>query len=309
MDDLSAVLDAVRLRGAMFCRLEDRSPWAMAGPPSATATFHGLVRGDAVLQVPDEADLALEAGDLVVLCHGAGHVIGDVADRIPVPIGQVIGDGAWPVRCGGRGARTDIVCGAFSVKRDGPPLLGLMPPVLHLHGNDRVGRLVALLAEEGAQRTRGADALVARLVEALFVEVVRAWAARREGRAGEWIAALADPRIAGALAAIHGDPRRDWTVRSLARVAGMSRSGFALTFTDRVGISPLAYLTRWRLYAAKVLLRESSESLGEIAAQVGYQSEASLSKAFRKQFDLPPGAYRKAARAITSSDRDRRQTA
>jgi len=294
VDDLSAVLDVVRMRGQMYCRLEARVPWGMRGAPSPIATFHGVVEGDAVLQIPGEPDLRLTSGDLAVLCHGSGHSISDEAGRPSVPILDLIGSsGSWLVRCGGRGARTVIVCGGFAAKRDGPPLLSLMPAVLCLRGNPRVENLLQLLASEGGARSPGSDALVARLTEALFVEVARAGMAGRDGQQGEWIAALRDSRIASSLAAIHKEPSREWTVHELARRAGMSRSAFALTFAQLVHEPPLAYVARWRLYSAKVLLRESAHGIAEIASRVGYESEASLSKAFRRQFGVAPGAYRR----------------
>jgi len=295
MDALSEVLDAVRMRGQMYCRLEARSPWAMSAPPSSIATFHGVVSGRAVLRIPAEPDVQLAAGDLAVLCHGSGHQLGDDADRPPIPFREVVatgGDG-WLVRAGGQGARTVIVCGGFTVERDGPPLLALMPTVMQLRGNERVNSLLSLLAQEGRTLTPGGGALVARLTEALFVEVARDWAQRRDGSEASLIAALADKRIAHVLASIHKDPQRPWTVDRLARESGMSRSGFALTFSQLVGSPPLTYVAQWRLYTAKVLLRESTRGIAEIAERTGYDSEASLSKAFKRHFGMPPGAFRR----------------
>jgi AraC-like DNA-binding protein len=301
MDDLSAVLETVRLRGRMYCRLEARAPWAMRAPGSPVATFHGVLRGDAVLQIAGESLVRLAPGDLAVLSHGSGHAIGDCADREALPIRDIIGPGgpARLVRCGLDGAPTTVVCGGFSVDR-GPPLLALMPAILHIRGNERVARLLELLAEEAVVHASGCDAFVARLTEALFVEVARAWIAGSEGQSGALVAALRDRRIATALAAIHAEPGKEWTVAALAQKVGMSRSGFALTFAELVGATPVAYVMRWRLYAAKVLLRESDDGVARIAERVGYDSEASLSKAFRRHFGVPPGAYRRGLRASGS---------
>ncbi len=295
MDDLSEVLDAVRMRGQMVCRLEARAPWALTAPPSSVATFHGVVSGRAVLRIPGEPDVLLAAGDLAVLCHGSGHQIGDEAERPAIPFREVMATagGEWLVRAGGQGARTVIVCGGFTVERDGPPLLALMPTVMQLRGNERVGSLLSLLAEEGRTRSPGSGALVARLTEALFVEVARDWSQRRDRNEASSLAALADKRIARVLASIHKDPKRSWTVDGLARESGMSRSGFALTFSQLVGSPPLTYVAQWRLYTAKVLLRESTRGIAEIAERTGYDSEASLSKAFKRHFGMPPGAFRR----------------
>jgi AraC-like DNA-binding protein len=297
MDDLSTVLETLHLHGQMYCRLEARAPWAMGAPPSPIATFHGLLRGDAVLQIAGEKSVPLAPGDIVVLCHGSAHSISDELGRTPVPIHEVLASASPSrlVRCGGRGAQSTIVCGGFSLEEGGPPLLALMPSVLHLRSNQLVLRLLALLGREADVHTPGADAFVARLTEALFVEVVRGWIAQSEGQGMTRVAALRDPRIAFALATIHKEPAKAWTVERLARQVGMSRSGFALSFAQLVGAPPLAYLAQSRLHAAKVLLRESRRGIAQIAESVGYDSEASLSKAFRRQFGLPPGAYRRAA--------------
>lgn len=299
MDDLSAVLENLHLRGQMYCRLEARAPWSMGAPASAVATFHGLLRGDALLQIAGEKSVPLAPGDIVVLCHGSAHAISDGPGRVAIPIHDVLASAspARLVRCGGRGAPATLVCGGFSVEPDGPPLLALMPSILHLRGNQLAARLLALLAREADVRTPGADAFVARLTEALFVEVVRGWIAHSEGQGSTRVAALRDGRIASALATIHREPGRAWTVQGLAREVGMSRSGFALSFAQLVGAPPLTYLLQSRLYAAKVLLRESNQGIAQIAERVGYDSEASLSKAFRRQFGLPPGAYRRAVAA------------
>jgi AraC-like DNA-binding protein len=299
VDDLSTVLETLHLRGQMYCRLEARVPWAMGAPPSPIATFHGLLRGDALLHIAGEESVPLAAGDIVVLCHGSAHAISDGPGRVPIPIHDVLASASPSrlVRTGGRGAQSTVVCGGFSVEPGGPPLLALMPSVLHLRGNQLVARLLALLGREADVRTPGADAFVARLTEALFVEVVRGWIAQSEGRGSTRVAALRDSRIASALATIHREPARNWTVQSLARAVGMSRSGFALSFAQLVGAPPLAYLVQSRLYAAKVLLRESKHGIAQIAERVGYDSEASLSKAFRRQFGVPPGAYRRGVAA------------
>jgi AraC-like DNA-binding protein len=296
MDELSAVLEAVRLRGELYCRLEARAPWAMTATPSPSATFHGVVTGRAVLQIAGEPDMPLGAGDLAVLCHGSAHTIGDAPGRAAASIRELIGPRgtSWLVRCGGQGARTTLVCGGFSAARDAPPLLALMPPVMVLRGSERAPDLLRLLAVEAGARNAGAEAMVARLAEALFVEVAREWTARGEGEARR-LGALRDPRVAAALTAIHKAPAKAWTVQSLAREAAMSRSAFALAFARLVGMPPLEYVIRWRLYAAKALLRESAQGVAQIAERVGYESEASLGKAFKRRFGVAPGAYRRTA--------------
>ncbi len=149
-----------------------------------------------------------------------------------------------------------------------------------------------LLLDETDRDRAGHEVLADRLVDALLIYVLRWWVDRRaEGSAG-WLGALADPAVGRVLAVVHEEPTRRWTVEELAARVGMSRAVFARRFSELVGVPPLAYLTRWRIELARRRLRDSSNSVAEIAAAVGYDSEFSFSRAFKREVGLPPSAYR-----------------
>ena len=298
MDALSELLDSVRFRGRLYCKVEARSPWGLSAAPSGVATFHGVLHGEAILRaLPDRRPIALAAGDLVVLSHGAGH---SIADRTTSPIESIADALAATTRprrvtVGGTGRKAELVCGCFfSEARDLPPLFSFLPPVLHVPAATGIGALLELLATE-ADREHGADAAIARLTEALFVHAMRSWTERDSAASGTWLAAMRDPAIGAALGEIHRKPEHDWTVRTLARAAGVSRSAFAARFLSTIGATPVHYLTRWRIYLAARQLRETKRAIAEIATAVGYETEASLNKAFKRVIGVPPGAYRRAA--------------
>jgi AraC-like DNA-binding protein len=195
-----------------------------------------------------------------------------------------------------------MVCGSFSFAvPDGLPLLALLPELLRLRGDGAprgwLEPTLRMLAEEARQRRAGGTIVTSRLTDVLFVQVVRAWLDAQPAPAGNWLAALRDPRIGAALARIHGRPEHPWSVAELAAEVGMSRSPFAARFAALAGDPPLAYLARWRAQVAARLLRETSLALGAVADRVGYESEAAFSRAFRRAMGVAPGAYRRARRA------------
>jgi len=204
---------------------------------------------------------------------------------------------------GGEGAETQLVCGSFRLERaDAHPLLEFLPPLLHLRPAENAAAewmeaTLRFLARETREARPGTETIVSRLTDVLFVQVLRAWIETApEGRGG-WLGALRDRQIGAALAHLHRSPDRGWTNASLAEAVGMSRSRFAARFTALVGEPPLTYLSRWRLETAAGLLGDGALGLAEVAARVGYESEAAFSKAFRRRFGTPPGAYRRRAAA------------
>jgi AraC-like DNA-binding protein len=177
------------------------------------------------------------------------------------------------------------------------PLLAALPPVLSA---DVRGRPCAEWAEssfryaawEHAERRAGSQEILARLSELLFVEAVRGYIERLSSDATGWLAALRDPPLARSLAALHARPMHPWTTEGLAEVAALSRSAFAERFTGTVGLPPMSYLTRWRMLLAGQRLRESAETIAQIAETVGYESESSFSRAFAREMGVAPGAWR-----------------
>jgi AraC-like DNA-binding protein len=206
---------------------------------------------------------------------------------------------AEPLHVGGEGSRTRLVCGSFELRgSDGPPLLSLLPPLIHLpahdvRANDGASAVLAMIGREARSTHDGADAVLARLADVLFVKVVQECLAR--DRDAGWLTALRDPSLAQAIALMHERPNEVWTVARLARAVGMSRSSFAARFGAVVREGPVRYLTRYRLHQAARELRQRAKSLMQIATRTGYASEAALSRAFKREFGLSPASYRRNA--------------
>lgn len=301
MDPLDEIFATMRVQSAVYARLEAGAPWGLSFAAGVQARFGLVVRGGCWLSVDAHAaPIALATGDCFLLAGGLSYVLRDdmqsptqnCVDVVKENIGGV-------VELGGAGARTTIINGWFAFDRlSARPLIDALPPVLHVRmDQDRTHLLqstLQLFAMETSERQLGSGIVISRLADIIFVQAVRAYVASLEGQsAAGWLAALSDKKLAPALRAIHGDPARPWTVQALAVTAGQSRSSFAAHFRDRVGESPLEYLTRWRMFRAGCLLRQSDKPLGEIAALIGYESEPAFSKAFKKVVGTPPGMYRR----------------
>lgn len=313
-DVFTDVLSSLRLRGRLFCRTELTGPWALTVPAGDLAHFHVIETGRCQIRFDDEEEtLELAAGDLVVLPHGRGYSLADGA-RVPsirltdllgkdLPDGSQNSGAASLLRHGGGGPEARMICGAFLFEgSEGHPLLSLLPPVVHVPAE--AGRqggwlemTLRLLSHEAGHPRPGTETLITRLIDILFVQVVRAWLeSLPEGRGG-WLGALRDRQIGAALGCIHREPQRAWSVASLASAALMSRSAFAARFTALVGEPPLSYLTRWRMHLAADLLRGKGLSLSEVANRIGYESEAAFSRAFKRRLGASPGAFRRPAAA------------
>jgi AraC-like DNA-binding protein len=305
VDVLTDVLETLRARGACYARVTARAPWGIALPAGAVAAFHLVVEGDCLLRMDGHMDLPLRAGDLVAIPHGAPHQLLDAPLTIPTRLGDLLGKARKPgpaaVELGGLGTRASFVSGKIVFEDPvGHPLLAALPRVIHLRDSasamvEWLDPTLRFIASEAGSTQPGAQTVVSRLADILFVQIVRAHLASAPETSG-WLGALADPQIGAALTRIHEEPGRDWTVQSLASSAGMSRSAFAVRFNRLVGEPPLHYLTRWRMQKAQRLLRDGRATLSDVAASVGYDSEAAFSKAFKRAVGAAPGTYRRQAR-------------
>jgi AraC-like DNA-binding protein len=303
-DVLGDVLAGLGLRTRLFCRMEVGAPWSMVFGRTELAHFHAVERGGCWLEKAKARPLALAAGDLLVIVRGGPYQLADQPGRKGTPLETVVPgtpDGRYTfVRHGGDGPRSAIVCGSFGFDHaGGHPVLSLLPDVLHQKASEASSWLTPLLrslAGEAKKAKPGSLTILSRLTDILFVQVLRAWLEQQSDQPS-WLRALNDPRLARVLAAIHQDPAQDWSVENLAERAGMSRSPFARRFAEMVGEAPHAYVARVRMHRAARLPRESDRTLADIAATVGYDSESSFSRVFRKRFGAAPGAFRRAARA------------
>ncbi|MFE4259874.1 AraC family transcriptional regulator [Streptomyces sp. NPDC056883] len=305
MDVLSDVITLMRTGRPTSALVRWHAPWGQRFPAvPGSAGFQVVLSGSCVLDDPS-GPVPLNAGDVLFLPHGHGYtLLGEPSaepaeprwdpDREPaLLVRDTVGDehGGGPV--------TVTLCGGYRIEADHThPLLRELPEVLHLPaGRPGAAEAVALLAREAAEPGLGTDTLLPALLDVLLLYVLRAHvgeaggASAGAGRTG-WAAALADPPVAAALAAVHAEPDRPWTVASLGARAGLSRAAFARRFHERVGQPPLAYLTWWRMTTAARLLRTTDTPLSVLAARSGYTSEYAFAHAFKRAYGIPPGRFR-----------------
>ncbi|WP_380284679.1 AraC family transcriptional regulator [Kitasatospora purpeofusca] len=308
MDILTEALSSMRTGQPASVRTEGRAPWGLRLPPVAGAGFHVVLYGTCWLVPLEEegAPIALSPGDVVFLRDGRGHILADQPGTPAVPEQPSHFRPSLPigtVSIGGDGPRTSLLCGNYHLDQARPhPLVRQLPEIVHLqtrHGrHPELSAAVQLLGAELENPRIGSAGIVPALIDSLLLYILRAWFEEQPpATAAGWAAALGDSAVAPALTAIHGAPSAGWTVESLAARAGLSRAAFARRFTTLVGEPPMAYLTRWRMTTAARLLRESEAPLTTVAAQTGYGSEYAFAKAFKREFGLPPGGYRRDARA------------
>lgn len=307
MDVLSDVVAAMRTGRPHSGQQRLQAPWRLRAQPFAGAGFHVVLQGSCWL-VPERDDpVPLGAGDVAFLPHGSAHGLtdtvapADTASGTGVDLrlerdGLLTGD-VVPVDA------TSLLCGAYLLDQARPhPLLTELPDVIRIPA--RVGSHPALraaldlLGTELESPRPGRDAVVPALLDMLLLFILRAWYDEQphDHNAG-WAAALTDPGISAALRAMHLEPQRQWTVNALAKVAGLSRAPFAHRFTTLAGQPPLRYLTWWRMTTAARLLRDDDAPVRVVGEKVGYTSEFAFAKAFRREYGIAPGRYRRQAPA------------
>ncbi len=289
------------------------APWGFGVEAHGNPAFHVVIAGRCWLEVDGEPEqIALTAGDLVVLPTGRRHWMRD-DPRTPAPeLEEILAttplDDHRRLRYGGGDARAGLLCGGFVL--DGAhahPIMRALPPVLHVRGIEGrpvpwLAATLALLRAETASNAPGAEEVVSRLADALLTQALRAALVELRTSTGAAVLALRDPAIAAAIALIHNQPERAWTVGELATEIALSRSAFSARFRQLVGESPKRYVTRTRLAHAASLLHKTGAPLAEIAARAGYATEFSFSKAFKRTFGLAPGAYRGEPGAVPGVD-------
>jgi AraC-like DNA-binding protein len=277
-------------------------------PMPGFLVFHVVTSGRCWLSGAEDDDLLLQPGDLALVPHGEGHRLTSEPGGATTPLFELpreqVSERYELLRHGGGGAPTDLICGA--VRFDHPAarhLVRMLPRTLFLeaarvpHGEWLQSTLRLMAAEASALRP-GGDAVITRLADVLVIQALRAWIERQAGVGTGWLGALQDRQIGRALALVHREPGREWTVARLAREAAMSRSAFAARFTLLVGEPVMSYLTRWRLQIAYTALEEEHDvGMGELAARVGYGSEAAFGRAFKRFTGVSPGSVRRRATA------------
>jgi AraC-like DNA-binding protein len=327
-DTLSDLLRSVRLRGAVFFNvsLHGRS-WAMESSPSAdiraavlpgsehVMEYHLVAKGNAWAATKGLPPVKLGEGDVVMFGQGDQHVISSAPDLDPVKRTPeqvfALRDAAKPVPIHVASGRAEVgvapdvndvdavvVCGFLGCDlRPFNPLIGALPRMLHIpamHSGAWVSSVMEHAARETSERRPGGDALLERLSEMMFVDAARRYLESLPEDATGWLAGLRDRYVGKALALLHEQPMREWTVDDLAKQAAISRSALYERFVQFVGLPPMQYLANWRIQLGSRMLRESNRTVAAIALEVGYESEAAFSRAFRRVMGAPPAAWRRA---------------
>ena len=315
-DPLGEALHHLRMSGAFYCRTELTAPWGLTLPPLPDYVwFHIVTAGSLQLETDRDKPVMLGTDDLALVTHGAGHVIRSERDAATPGILELerekVSDRYEILRHGGGGAPTRLMCGA--VRFDQPAarnLVAALPDVIlieALAGPDveRIHGTLSLIAAETARPRPGGEAVITRLADVLVIQAIRAWIATDPDAQTNWLGALRDRQIGPALALIHDDPARGWTVAALARAVAMSRSTFAARFTSLVGEPAMQYLTRVRMQMAVTALRDEGASVAELANTLGYSSQAAFARAFKRVVGVAPGAIKRRPRDPIAASFDR----
>jgi AraC-like DNA-binding protein len=305
MDVLADLLEALRMRGTVYCRSELGTGWALHFEAARCATFHVMESGSGWLSLPGGgAPRPLAAGDMIVLPSGAAHVISDQPARAVVASIRLDAqiDACLNQRFHDGIAESVLICGTLDfAPRAAATLLKMLPGCLHVRASGHMLAALNFLAQEAGAARPGSGTILRRLADVLFIQALRAWLEEDVDGEGGWLRALRDPQIGAALALMHGEPGGDWTVARLARQVAMSRSAFAERFTLLVGQPPMDYLNAWRMQRAAQLLEDDALTMAEIASAVGYQTTPAFSRAFKRRLGANPSAYRRAERGNASS--------
>lgn len=320
-DVLSEVLSAIRLTGSVFFDVTAASPWVAEAPPSAQIAnavrpgaqhaieYHVITRGSCWISIVDGAHfepVQLQEGDVAVIPHGEPHVVSSAprmraepdiaAHQRPKDVSKL----PFKLRTGAEGA-TDahLICGFFTCDvRPFNPLLESLPRFM------RIGRgtsaatdallehFLRLASAENVERRAGAQSVLNKLSELMFIEAIRTYMDQLSSANTGWLSGLRDPLVGRALSLLHAQPARSWTLDELAAECGASRSGLVGRFTQLMGYPPIQYLTRWRMQLAAKYLTERGAKIAAVAQQVGYDSEAAFSRAFKKFSGQSPSEWR-----------------
>jgi AraC-like DNA-binding protein len=319
-DALSDVLRTVRLTGALFFLTDASPPWRMELPDGRTLapallpraqhviSYHVVTRGSCWGGLRSGAAIRLEPGDVLVLPRGDAYVMSTgpgarggpgTAEILAFMREMAAGRLPFTVREDGGGSeRLHLVCGFLGCDiRPFNPLLATLPRLLHVRGaagqaGDPLGQLIDFTLAESRQRRAGGECVRLRLSELMFVEVVRRYLATLPADQTGWLAGLRDHVVGRALALLHERPAEAWTLEQLARDVGLSRSALAERFAHFVGQPPMQYLARWRMQVAARLLADGVAKVSAVAVEVGYDSEAAFSRAFKRVAGVPPATWR-----------------
>jgi AraC-like DNA-binding protein len=316
-DTLSDVLRAVRLTGAVFIDVNVTVPWATFAPKSHhliplimpdaqhLISYHLVTEGECYAVQKGHDPVRMQAGDLIVFPHGDHHTLAtEPSLRAPASFDvsqlDLTSQRPWKIGGGGSGdGRVKLVCGFLGCDvRPFNPLLAALPAQIHCSGknpecNARLSHFYQMAVMESNGQRMGGESILAKLSELLFIELVRMYLESLPKEQTGWLAGLRDRHVGHTLSLMHAQPARDWTLETLSGEVGLSRSALADRFAQFVGVPPMQYLAKWRMQIASALLTQGQSNIAKIAVDVGYESEAAFSRAFKKVVGMPPAAWRK----------------
>jgi AraC-like DNA-binding protein len=333
-DTLSSLLRAVRLHGAVFYRVQAISPWVTEAPPARQVIpvvmpgaehlieFHGVVEGSCWGGIAGEDAVRLESGDVILFPQGDPHVMSSAPrmrapstamDRylsprppqLPYVLCMSAGESGTAAPASRPGEGATLVCGFLGFDaRPFNPLLASLPRVLHVPGSalgadSWVPTLMRTAVAESHAKRPGGEAILERMSEMLFVEVLRRHIDSLPAGHTGWLAGMRDPAVGRALSLIHEKPSEAWTLERLGEQAGLSRSSLHERFVYFIDQPPMQYVAQWRMQVAAGLLRDTNAKLSKVATDVGYESEEAFSRAFKRIAGVSPGAWRKVKREIS----------
>ena len=313
MDPLSDVLRAVRLNGAYFYPVEAGAPWSVSTRPARDLvprilpetehliSYHILLSGSCWGGLDGEQMVLMKPGDVIVFPQGDAHVMasdethrdssgreGTSAERYPSTV--FLGPDS-------KARDTRLVCGFLGCDaRPFNPLLTALPRVMHVPGaaDGWLSKFPQQVVAESHTGRVGSETMLTRMAELMFIEVLRRYVEQLSPQQAGWLGGLRDEVVGPALSKLHERPDHPWTLQELARTISTSRTVLVERFSQLVGVSPILYLTRWRLQLAAEHLSRGTAKVAAVGVQVGYESEAAFSRAFKRETGQSPAAWRRA---------------
>lgn len=306
VDPLGEALHSLRMSGTFYSRSELTAPWGVDLPPMPDCLmFHVITRGSCWVTFANGEQHLLETGSFALIPHGQGHAVSDDPATEVVNIfdleRQIITPRYEMLTYGGGGALTHLICGAVMVKDPAAQrVISMLPKIIIMKTDspeyDWLMSGVRMMMTEAQSLRPGGDTIITRVSDILVVQAIRHWLDNDPLAKTGWLGALQDSQIGKAIAMIHRHPTQPWSVENLAAEVGMSRSGFAARFMDLVGEPPMQYVRKWRFQIATGWLQDFDMPLAEMAHSLGYESEASFSRAYKRFTGNTPGSVRRAAR-------------
>jgi AraC-like DNA-binding protein len=302
-DPLGRALQQLRMDGAFYCHSELTAPWGFSMPAMpGYVWFHVVLDGGLEIDSGDGEPLALGAGELALVPHGEGHDLRS-APGVATPgildlPREELGERFEVLRHGGGGAPTTLVCGAVRLEHPSSRnLVRALPATIVVDSRSRqrewIRASVGMLAAEAGRSRPGMEAVITRIADVIVIQAIREWIETDPAARSGWLGALRDPQVGRAIALVHAEPAREWTVEALARELSMSRSAFSARFTELVGEPVMRYVTRWRMQVALEALQAGETTVAAQADALGYRSEAAFSRAFKRVLGESPGAARR----------------